>query len=448
MFVRRLLFTCALLLTLASVAYPQLSEETTIIPLVVEKGFPLQVALTESLSLKKNELVHARVTEAVYSFDREVIPAGTEVEGRIIGFEKVGKWKRVSAMLGGDFTPLRNPKISFHTLILKDGTRIPINTAVEPGPEKTVGHDGDRSRKDLKNALTSTPKQSAGSKVKNFLWGMSPYHPRSLAVGTSLNAILDEPLDFGVAVLGNDALQLVGTQLPEDAEVSVRLTTALDSGTAKIGMPIEAVLTRPVFSSGHQLIFPVGSSLRGEVINVNHARSFHRNGQLAFMFTSIEPPAMFTLDSTTQQAVDGTLVSAEVGHDMRHLHIHGNGTRIVESKTRFVGPAWAFIKVDRAVGATADSFDEAVLGAYRGKFLKQAVGQESSTFGLPASISGAMIPPVGITLGIVGAARSVYSNLLGPGRNIVLPANTPMQIRLSSAVPEAPITSQEDTRQQ
>ena len=60
--------------------------------------------------------MHARIVEPVYAFDREVIPAGTEVEGRIVGFQKVGKWKRISTMLGGDFTPLREPQITFQAL--------------------------------------------------------------------------------------------------------------------------------------------------------------------------------------------------------------------------------------------------------------------------------------------------------------------------------------------
>ena len=85
--------------------------------------------------------MHARIVEPVYAFDREVIPGGTEVEGRIIGFQKVGKWRRISTMLGGDCTPLREPQITFQALVLRDGTRIPIDTVVEPGSEKTVGLD-------------------------------------------------------------------------------------------------------------------------------------------------------------------------------------------------------------------------------------------------------------------------------------------------------------------
>ena len=114
MFVRKFVFAFALLVSLAGAAYPQALLDTTVIPLTVDQDFPLQVTLTEPLHFKQNESVRARIVEPVYAFDREVIPAGTEVEGRITGFNHVGKWKRLSAMLGGDFTPLREPQITWY----------------------------------------------------------------------------------------------------------------------------------------------------------------------------------------------------------------------------------------------------------------------------------------------------------------------------------------------
>ena len=432
MFARKFVFACALLMFSAGVAYPQGLSETTVVPLIVDKGVPLQVTLTETLHLKENETVRARIIEPVYAFDREVIASGTEVEGRITGFEGVGKWKRISAMLGGDFTPIREPQITFHTLVLRDGTRIPIETVVAAGSEKTVGLYSKGSNNDLKSALTSTVKQSPGNTLRKTLWGMSPYHPRSLAAGTNLDAVLVEPLDFGVAVFAKQALAAVGSQLPEDTTVSARLVNALDSRVARPGASIEAVLTRPIFSLDHQLIFPAGSTLHGQVMDVSKARSFHRNGQLSFTFTTLETPALSWSTATHDQAVEGSLFSTQVNHQMKNLRIDENGTRIVEPKTRFIAPAWSFISVDRAFGASSHSFDEALLGAYRSKFLKQFVGHES-TFGLVGSITGAMVPPVAISLGIVGAARSVHSNFIGRGRDIEFPANTLMQIHLTNA---------------
>src|SRR5215468_4641538 len=126
MFARKFVISCALLVCLAGVVSAQSLSGPTIVPLTVDQGFPLQVILTQKLRFKENEPVHAKIIEPVYAFDREVVPSGTEVVGRITGFQKAGKWKRISTLLGGDFTPVRQPQITFHTLVLPGGMPISI----------------------------------------------------------------------------------------------------------------------------------------------------------------------------------------------------------------------------------------------------------------------------------------------------------------------------------
>ncbi len=105
----------------ATVSAPSRTE-----PLRVERAVPLRVIVTDKVRFKKNQPVHARVVEPLYAFDREVLPSGTEVSGRISGFRNAPRWMRVTALLGGNFTPLREPQLSFDTLVLKDGNSIPI----------------------------------------------------------------------------------------------------------------------------------------------------------------------------------------------------------------------------------------------------------------------------------------------------------------------------------
>ena len=69
------------------------------------------------------------------------------------------------------------------------------------------------------------------------------------------------------------------------------LITPLDSSTIHKGAAIEAILTEPIFTLGHRLIFPEGSRLLGSVVTAQHSRYMHRNDQLRFTFQSIEPPA-------------------------------------------------------------------------------------------------------------------------------------------------------------
>jgi hypothetical protein len=129
--------------------------------------------------------------------------------------------------------------------------------------------------------------------------------------------------------------------------------------------------------------------------------------------------------------IDGSLISMQIAADINHLHINKEGEAwIKDSKGRFFAPAWAFVKTYRAMDATADPFEEALLGAYQSKFLKQISGGSGSGFGLPASIAGAMVPPVKIGLGFYGAARSIYTTFLGRGSDIRFPTDTSIQIRL------------------
>ena len=126
MLCRPLVSVWLVLICLSGLAFAESYEDSTIVPLTVDKGFPLQLRLTEKLRFEQGGSVYATVIDPVYAFDREVIPSGTELEGKIIAFQKAGKWKRISTMLSGDFTPSRQPQIIFHTLILPSGARIPI----------------------------------------------------------------------------------------------------------------------------------------------------------------------------------------------------------------------------------------------------------------------------------------------------------------------------------
>src|SRR5262249_16685497 len=155
--------------------------------------------------------------------------------------------------------------------------------------KETVGFDADKhqSEKNLKNALVSTTKESPKERLKNLLWGLAPYHPQNLPVGTRLNAVLLEPLDFGAAVFEKGALDEFGSQPNAGSIASVRLITPLNSRVTAPGASVRAQLTEPLFTSEHRLIFPAGSVLLGEVSEVNPARSRHHHGRLMFRFTTI-----------------------------------------------------------------------------------------------------------------------------------------------------------------
>jgi hypothetical protein len=430
MFHHKLLFACILSASVCAVGFAQL-ESPTRISLSVDKGFPLQVTLTEKLRYKENETVRATLAEPVFSFDREVIPRGSQLEGTITALSKPGKWARVSGLLSGNFTSPRVPHIMFHTLILDGGKRIPIDTYVIAGMEGVARSDN-KKLEGAGNALASTSKKSKKDLLKKAVVGLSPFQSQQASAGSRLTAVLQQPVEFGVVDLDSEAFADIGSEIPSDTIVTARLVTALGSKSSTVGSPVEARLIRPLFSQHGRLIYPVGSRLLGTVTEIKPARSGHHNGQVSLSLTTISPPDSGLPGQLLSQNITGELVSLQVNHEMKNLVINKTNTaRIVDSKKRWIAPAWALIKAERSFGASADSFDEALLGAYRGKFLKQFAGGAESGLGLPASISGAMFPPVGIGLSLYGAARSIYTNFLGRGRDLILPETTEIEIRLS-----------------
>src|SRR5215470_10772630 len=106
----RIAVVCALMACSIFEAEAQTTKQQQ---LVLDRGVPLRVIVTSKPRFRKNEPVHARIVEPVYAFDREVLPAGTEVLGSISGFRSAPRWKRITALAGGNFTPLREPQLTF-----------------------------------------------------------------------------------------------------------------------------------------------------------------------------------------------------------------------------------------------------------------------------------------------------------------------------------------------
>jgi hypothetical protein len=415
----------------------------TIVPLTVEKGLPLQVTLTDKVRFKIGEPVHGKIVEPVYAFDREVIPVGAEVIGKITGFKSGGTWKRVTSLLAADFTPVRTPLINFDTIVLENGTRIPISTTVEAGTDTLVRYNGGlKQAKDIKptvelknqtKALVSTSSTHGDDLLKGMLWNLAPYHPQSLPTGIRYKATLMEPLDFGTAILGAGAFDKLGSAPPSGTTVFARLETALDSRTAKQGAIVKAVLTRPVFSRDRLLIFPVGSRLVGEVVQAHPAGAFHHGGQLSFKFTRIEPPASILLGTAPPQELDGSLSAVLINHDLAQLRINELGDiRVAESKTRFFAPALAMVGVAQGFNFGAEPLGNALLGASEENMLGRVMGTHSG-FGLPAGLAGRMVPPIGIGLGLYGLGHAIFSNILSRGLEVRFPVNTPLEVRLDAA---------------
>lgn len=407
----------------------------------VPAGAPLRVALEHRVRIKHvGDLVQGRLIQSVYVYDRMAIPAGSVVEGHIARIGGVPIVRRISALLSGNLTPPREVRAQFDVLVLTDGSRLPISTTLAGGTAHTARVA--KPRRPGESALVGARAQLAGmnqaailafrtpgkmSRLKSRLYEMLPYHPQAWSAGTLFNSELQEPVAGLAASPATGSADQSGLGEPAQ-ELSARLLTAVSSATARRGAPLEAAVIRPVFSSDHVLLIPEGSRLRGEVVEVKRARSFHRNGKLLFVFREIQLPA------AAAQSVQGYLDSMEVDFD-GHLALDSEGAAHVSSpRTRFIFPAMA-----AAAAGLSFHQDYSSQGIPDADLAGRA---ESGAVGL--GLIGTLVAQIGPRamasgIAIVGAGFGVYSAFIARGANVVLPKNTPISVSLKArdgAVPD------------
>src|ERR1700682_5051451 len=119
-------------LSLLSVGLALAQEPSRNVPLTVPAGTPLRLYLTKRIPRRLNAPVQAKMLAPLYAFDREVVPAGTDVFGTVTRLQAVPTGERTKAVMSGDFTPLHLAEVRFTSMRLPDGRQVPIDT-VESG---------------------------------------------------------------------------------------------------------------------------------------------------------------------------------------------------------------------------------------------------------------------------------------------------------------------------
>jgi hypothetical protein len=436
------------------------------IDLVVSAGRPLRVALGERVRLKSaGQVVTGTVTEPVYAYDRIVIDVGTRVRGHVLAIDGGSKWVRARAYTSGNFSPPKHAALQFDTLLLDGGRAVPIDTVVKggiqnvtrnvaggskPASRASATDDGvnptltSRGRSEIRQR-TSDAVAGAKQKVTDTLASIKalrepgqmtrlrdavvqqlPYHPQYIAKGTVYDAELSSSISFGRVVPA--AAAPAGTAPAPDSILTARLVTTLDSSKTARGTKFEAVVTQTVFSSDHQVILPEGTILTGEVTRSRPARRFHRHGELRFLFETVQVPH--------QEAAPllGALHSIDASAD-DHVAVDDEGGATLEnSKTRFIAPALSLMALRASVDHDGHSFadpdgDGSIKNAGTGMGSRGVGGFIG--MGLVGAAVSQITRPVGIAMGAYGAARTMYSNVLGKGREVIFQADTPIQIRLA-----------------
>jgi hypothetical protein len=455
-------------------------DEAATIQLSVPAGAPLRLYLTKKIPKSLGAPVEGKLMEPIYAFDREVVPAGSLITGKVSRVEPIGKMRRFQTILNGDFTPLRGALVEFDSLTLPDGRKLAVHTAetvplnsiyVEPSTKQKPPKKNQKTpaAQNPNGGILGTAKQNAKDRVNaainartrgvadivrgpnkkeklvDFVWAKSPYHPQNVRRGTRFDAPLEDPLEFGTETLKAADLTELGTQPSADTVVRARLLTELDSASAKAGDPVEALVAAPLYSAEHKLLIPAGTHIIGTVSVANKARTFHRGGQLRFNFQRIELPAEIANwrgaapGLPQSQKNQATLDAAEGSGPARIKVDSEGGVQAQESKTRFIAPALALLIASKAADTDADhhgvggSGGEANVG---GRTLGGGLG-----FGLLGAAVSQSSPYVGMAFGYYGLAWSVYSSVIARGGEVQFNKNAMLDIRLTGKTPPAAATA-------
>ena len=178
---------------------------------------------------------------------------------------------RTIAYADADFSPAHQYTVTFDTIILPDGRRLPVVTTATRGTQTLIHVMSEPARAAKRGSAAAKAVDSAKQQVKDtynramteikspdkmqrtrqYLLAQLPYRRQYLEPGTRFDADLKMPLDFGTAARAPEQLGSPGKEPAPDTMLHARLTAEVSSATASHGTPIEAVLTEPVFKCGY-----------------------------------------------------------------------------------------------------------------------------------------------------------------------------------------------------
>lgn len=416
-----------------------------VVPMSVPSGTPIKVALDSEVRVREvGQAIHGLTTEPVYAFDKLLIPVGTVVNGKVSAIDPVSKKVRTLQAADGNFSPTRDVHVQFDELVMADGRRVQLQTVASPAPngvlsfvsanekekknkvEEAASGKVSATRQEIKRQWSELQKQihAPGKmhKLKRIVVAQLPVHPQYIDEGTSFNADLQQPLDFGTEAVKPEELITIGAPPPNGSAVHARLVTALSSATAKKGDTVEALITEPLVVSDH-LILPEGSVIKGSVMQAQPARRLGRNGQLRILFRQVAPP------NGIEQKVETSLEGVAVAKG-EHLKLDAEGgAQVTTPRTRYLTTG---IQVMLAASQASPDRD-----AGRGASAGEAGGgaaSGASGFKLVGMVVGiaAHSRVVSAGFGSYGAAMSIYYHFLARGRDVVYPKDMAMVIGLGT----------------
>ena len=394
---------------------------------VIAAGVPLYVTTTATAAMHLGAPVDGVLTRAIWVDAQQVLPAGAPVHGVVTGLAPAPHEEHLKALLGGDLTPLHAPIVDFDSIRLPGGTlhfhtearmrqTEMIRFVAKPHTSlagKLVGMAKDRIHSTYQEVFGPGKKDRA----LRLLYNQLPYHPQRIWNGTEFVADLTAETPVAAAPKPTPPRvsdEELAASLPPSAVAEARLVTPLSSETAKAGEPVMAIVTRPLFDGRQRLLLAQGAELEGQVRQARKARSFGRNGTLRFSFRQIRRRG-----EEKPQQLFGTL-SGVSGEGSQNLKVDAEGNvQAQPSKNRFIAP------LILGVLATHGEDDDGGAGA-------QVVA--ANGLGLVARVVALTVSSrnVATGFGAYGFAKSIYFRFLTRGHAVTFPADTALEVQLSS----------------
>src|SRR6266404_7880122 len=111
----------------------------SVILLQVPAGTALRVAVDQKVRIAAvGQVVSGKITETVYAFDQAVMPAGSEVTGKVTSIHTVPGMRKAMSYVNGNFSPYHEYELEFDSVTLPDKDRRAIVTTVSPGIAQVV----------------------------------------------------------------------------------------------------------------------------------------------------------------------------------------------------------------------------------------------------------------------------------------------------------------------
>jgi hypothetical protein len=150
----------------------------------------------------------------------------------------------------------------------------------------------------------------------------------------------------------------VAQNIPAGTSVTIRISSAINSGTAQAGQPFEGSLTRNLVVGG-KTIAPAGSQVHGKVTHAKSSGRLHAPGQLSLRLTSIR---------TNGHSI---AVSSSAYHAVGKSHAKSNVTKIG-------GGAAAGALIGAVAGGGKGAAIGTVVGAGAGTGVAAATGKQEA----------------------------------------------------------------------